>query len=180
MMLRLSRPTSRVNATRLSIADTSATSASSEQQRVKSCETQQRGKLAQMDVEVRSAPAVEDHAARARPVISTLWKARVHRYVITILHAVAEVCSVSVDDDDVDFGMGTPSASIDILHRGGAAERVPEAAVAQWQGQGSHSAAVEPEPGHTFRLGSDRPCRRRNPRERRAGINVAGASTVCR
>src|SRR6188474_3358837 len=87
-------------------------------------------------------------------------EARVHRYVITILHAVAEVCSVSVDDDDVHFRMRHADRLNRILHRGGAAERVPEAAVAKLPGQEVIQLSVEPEPGHSFRLGSDRPSRR--------------------
>jgi hypothetical protein len=78
--------------------------------RVKSRETQQRGKLSQMNVEGKTHRPAEDHyPTRRRTRDIDAMKCGIHRHIITILHSVGEVCRLPVDHDDIDFGWGTRS-----------------------------------------------------------------------
>ena len=75
------------------------------QQRVKSSETQQRSELSQMDVEYETHRLwrVSSDTVKASDIDTV--KRGIDRHVITVSHAVGEVCSLSVDHDDVHFGM---------------------------------------------------------------------------
>src|SRR4030095_6784478 len=114
-----------------------------------------------MDVEceTRWLWRVTAYATKTRDIDAV--KRGIHRDVITILHTVCEVCRLSVDHDDIDFGMRDAERLDNVLHRSRTSQCVHEAAVAQLPWQEVIQRTVKAEPDPSFRPGSDEHTRTR-------------------
>ena len=120
------------------------------QQRVKSCETQQRSELSQMDVEYEAHRLWRVSSHTMKPGDIDTVELGIHGHVIAILHAVGELCRLSVDDDDVDFGMWDAKGFDHVLDRSRTAQRMGEPAMSPLPRQEIIQSPVKAESAHDF------------------------------